>query len=187
MEAMKVKKLSRWKMLLTKARLAVTSGQKRTKYLEKSGLFAGFGKDCFFCTRVIPSEPYMIKIHNNVVIAANVTFITHDIMNDMLSRKVGVKPGEWFSEYQMGTIEIFDNVAIGANTTILYNTKIGPDAVVAAGSVVTRDVPKGTIVAGNPARVIGKVEDLIEKRKLSIKGPTDRDNIEDIMSFYWKK
>lgn len=185
MDNKKVKKYSRRKMLLIKAKLALTSGQKRTKYLEKAGLFAHFGKNCLFCTRVIPSEPYMIKIHDNVVIAANVTFITHDIMNDMLARKVGVKPGEMFSEYQMGTIEIFDNVAIGANTTILYNTKIGPDALVAAGSVVTRDVPKGTIVAGNPARVIGKLDDLIEKRKLNKNDLNNRDNIEDIMSFYW--
>ena len=174
-------------MILLKARLAMTSGQKRTKYLEKSGLFAEFGKNCFFCTRVIPSEPYMIKIHNNVVIAANVTFITHDIMNDMLSRKIGVKPGEVFSEYQMGTIEIFDNVAIGANTTILYNTKIGPDALVAAGSVVTKDVPPGTIVGGNPAKVIGSLDNLIEKRKLNNKGPNDRDSIEDIMKYYWNE
>lgn len=187
MENKKVKKYNRWKMILTKARLAVISGQKRTKYLEQSGLFAKFGKNCLFCTRVIPSEPYMIKIHNNVVIAANVTFITHDIMNDMLARKEGTLPGEMFSEYQMGTIEIFDNVAIGANTTILYNTKIGPDALVAAGSVVTRDVPQGTIVAGNPARVIGRLEDLIEKRKLNKKAPNNRDSIEDIMEYYWQK
>ena len=40
-------------------------------------------------------------------------FITHDVINDMLSRKVGSNPGEVFSEYHMGTIEIFDNVAIG--------------------------------------------------------------------------
>ncbi len=187
MDKKKIKKYSRWQMLLLKARLAMTSGQKRTKYLENSKLFAGFGKNCLFCTRVIPSEPYMIKIHDNVVIAANVTFITHDIMNDMLARKAGVKPGEMFSEYQMGTIEIFDNVAIGANTTILYNTRIGPDAIVAAGSVVTRDVPQGTIVAGNPARVIGKLEDLIEKRKSIKNDLIDRDSIEDIMRFYWKK
>lgn len=187
MSVKKVKKYSRWQMILIKAWLAATSGQKRTKYLERSGLFAEFGKNCFFCTRVIPSEPYMIKIHDNVEIAANVTFITHDIMNDMLSRKIGVKPGEVFSEYQMGTIEIFDNVAIGANTTILYNTKIGPDAIVAAGSIVTKDVPQGTIVAGNPARVIGKTDDLIAKRKLNNKSPTNRDNIEDIMNFYWRE
>lgn len=185
MDDKKMKKYSRWKMLLIKAMLAMTSGQNRTKYLEKSGLFAKFGKNNFFCTRVIPSEPYLIKIHNNVVIAANVTFITHDIMNDMLARKLGVEPGEQFSEYQMGTIEIFDNVAIGANTTILYNTKIGPDALVAAGSIVTRDVPQGTIVAGNPARVIGKLDDLIEKRRLNKNNPTNRDKIEDIMNFYW--
>ena len=181
-----VKKYSRWKMILIKAKLAMASGQRRTKYLEKANLFAEFGNNCFFCTRIIPSEPYMIKIHDNVVIAANVSFITHDIINDMLARKLGVKPGKLFSEYPMGTIEIFDNVAIGANTTILYNTKIGPNALVAAGSVVTKDVPQGAIVAGNPARVIGRLDDLIEKRKKNKQAPINRDSIEDIMRFYWQ-
>lgn len=41
-----------------------------------------------------------------------VNFITHDVIDDMLSRKVGSKLGEVFSEYHMGTIEIFDNGAI---------------------------------------------------------------------------
>ena len=64
----------------------------------------------------------------------------------------------------LGTIEIFDNVFIGANSTIMYNVKIGPNAIVAAGSVVTKDVPEGKIVAGNPAKVIGTIEDLKIKR-----------------------
>ena len=87
---------------------------------------------------------------------------THDILNDMLSRKLGKKPGEVLAEYNMGTIEIFNNVAIGSDTTILFNTKIGPNAIVAAGSVVTKDVPEGVIVGGNPAKVIGYVDDLID-------------------------
>ena len=48
---------------------------------------------------------------------------------------------------------------------ILPNVKIGPNAIVAAGAVVTKDVPEGTIVGGNPARVIGSFDDLMEKRK----------------------
>ena len=57
-----------------------------------------------------------------------------------------------------------DRVVIGSNSTILYNVEIGPDAIVAAGSVVTKDVPKVCIVAGVPAKVIGRVADLAEKR-----------------------
>ena len=42
--------------------------------------------------------------------------------------------------------------------------RIGPNAIVAAGSVVVKDVPPGTIVGGNPAKVIGKFDDLLNKR-----------------------
>lgn len=49
---------------------------------------------------------------------------------------------------------------IGANVTLLPGVVIGEWAVVGAGSVVTRDVPPGKVVAGNPARVIGNVAEL---------------------------
>lgn len=174
-------------MKFLKIRLALMSNYKRTKFLKKSGIFAEFGKNCYYCSRSIPEEPYLVKIHNNVVIAANVNFITHDVINDMLARKIGDVHGTELSEYHMGTIEIFDNVAIGSNVTILYNTKIGPNAIVAAGSVVTKDVPEGAIVGGNPARVIGSVDELIEKRKKLKDTPINRSPIEDIMKFYWGK
>jgi acetyltransferase-like isoleucine patch superfamily enzyme len=50
--------------------------------------------------------------------------------------------------------------SIGSGATILSNVTIGEHAIVGAGSVVTRDVPAGAIVAGNPARVIRSVPDL---------------------------
>lgn len=161
------------------------SAKKRTRFLKESGLFAGFGKNCYWCSRTIPEEPYMVKLHDNIVISAKVNFITHDIINDMLARKIGAKPGEQLSEYYMGTIEIFDNVAIGSDTTILYNTRIGPNAIVAAGSVVTKDVPEGAIVGGNPARIIGRTEDLLAKRRKLRDMPLDRDDIEVIMNYFW--
>jgi acetyltransferase-like isoleucine patch superfamily enzyme len=49
---------------------------------------------------------------------------------------------------------------IGANSTILPGVRIGAGALVGAGSVVTKDVPAGAVVAGNPARVLGKVAEL---------------------------
>ena len=104
----------------------------------------------------------------------------------MLARKIGANPGEQLSEYYMGTIEIFDNVVIGSDSTILYNTRIGPNAIVAAGSVVTKDVPEGAIVGGNPARVIGKTEDLLAKRKKLRDMPLDRDDLAVIMDYFWK-
>ena len=49
---------------------------------------------------------------------------------------------------------------IGANATLLPGVVVGEEALVGAGAVVTRDVAPRTVVAGNPARVIGKIEDL---------------------------
>lgn len=60
-----------------------------------------------------------------------------------------------------------DHVLVGANAVLLEGVRIGKGAVVAAGSVVTKDVEAGTVVAGIPARMIKRVEDLSEdKNKL---------------------
>ena len=146
-------------MLAIKARIVAMSGRKRSKFLADSCMFAGFGENVYWYSRSIPEEPYMVKLHNNIVIAARVNFITHDVINDMLSRKIGVELGTEFAEYHMGTIEIFDN---------------------------TKDVPEGAIVGGNPARVIGKVDDLIEKRKKLKDMTMDRDELDKIMNYFWK-
>jgi sugar O-acyltransferase (sialic acid O-acetyltransferase NeuD family) len=53
-----------------------------------------------------------------------------------------------------GCIEVGDNVLIGAGAVVLPRITIGADAVIGAGAVVTRDVPPGSTVVGNPARVI---------------------------------
>ncbi|MGL4848407.1 MAG: 2,3,4,5-tetrahydropyridine-2,6-dicarboxylate N-acetyltransferase [Clostridium sp.] len=55
--------------------------------------------------------------------------------------------------------EIADNVLIGANAVILEGIKVGEGSVVAAGSVVTEDVPAGVVVAGSPAKIIKSVDD----------------------------
>ncbi len=52
--------------------------------------------------------------------------------------------------------------SIGANATIICGITIGENSIIGAGSVVTKDVPSDSIVVGNPARVIGKVKDLIK-------------------------
>jgi acetyltransferase-like isoleucine patch superfamily enzyme len=52
--------------------------------------------------------------------------------------------------------------SIGSGATILCNVVIGEDAIIGAGSVVTKDVAPGAIVAGNPARVLRKIEKAME-------------------------
>jgi acetyltransferase-like isoleucine patch superfamily enzyme len=104
------------------------------------------------------SEPYLITIGRHVTISSQVTFINHD-------------GGTWvFREQQRyrhvikyGRIVIHDNCFIGAGTIIMPGVSIGPNAVVAAGSVVTTDVPQNTVVGGVPARKIMTIEEYAEK------------------------
>ena len=71
---------------------------------------------------------------------------------------------------------------------ITPNTVIGSNSIVAAGSVVTKDVPEGVIVGGNPAKIIGKVEDLINKRinEPFFEGSWNQ-NLQEWINHYWKQ
>ena len=64
-----------------------------------------------------------------------------------------------FRECVLGAV-VEDDVSIGGNATILPGVRIGAGALVGAGSVVTRDVPPGTVVVGNPARVVKQIAEL---------------------------
>ncbi len=164
----------------------IPSADKRTKWLKKKGVFYNMGDNCYYHTKDIPSEPYMLSLHNNVRVAANVRFITHDVIGVMVNKIPVYKEKYGRMKYYIGNIEVFDNVMIGANSTILYNTKIGPNAIVAAGSVVTKDVPPNTVVGGNPARVICTLEDFIIKRNIETKEqPEKSDGIEKVISYFW--
>ena len=149
------------KKQLMRLRIAlIFDSKKRSKYLVKKKIFKNVGENFFFQPRIIPSDPELITFHNNVTVTSNVTFVTHDVFNDGLNRL-----GKGYFEYFEKEIEIMDNVFIGCNTTILSGVKIGPNAIIGAGSIVTKDVPPNSVVAGNPAKVIGTFDEFIEKRK----------------------
>ena len=138
----------------------IGDAEKRTQYIVRHHIFAEVGENFFFQPRVVPINAKHIKIHNNVAVATNVTFCNHDVIHKVFNN---MNPSRQCKKYY-GCIEIMDNVFIGANSTIMYDVKIGPNAIIAAGSVVTKDVPPGTVVGGIPARVIGSFEALYEKR-----------------------
>lgn len=138
----------------------VLDSKTRTKYLVKHNVFAGVGKNFFFQPRKIPADPKLIKFHDNVVVTSGVLFITHDVSDFMLNN-MGLSR---FYEYQSGCIEVKNNVFIGSNTIILPNVRIGNNVMIGAGSVVTKDVPDNSVVAGNPARVIESFDEYLEKR-----------------------
>lgn len=65
-----------------------------------------------------------------------------------------------YTDCVLGAV-VEDDVSIGGNSTILPGIRVGRGALVGAGSVVTKDVPEAVVVAGNPARVIKAVRDLV--------------------------
>ncbi len=106
------------------------------------------------------SEPYLITIGNNVRITFGVKFITHD-GGVWTLRKMGLlEDADVF-----GKIEIGDNTNIGWNVLILPGVKIGRNCVIGAGSIVTKDIPDGSVAVGIPVRVIESIEEYYEKVK----------------------
>lgn len=92
-----------------------------------------------------------IKIGDNCRIGAKCIILDADFH--------GIKPAERSQGGKIAPVFIGNNVWLGINVTILKGVTIGNDAVVGAGFVVTRDVPAGGIVAGNPMKLIGSVYD----------------------------
>ena len=91
-----------------------------------------------------------VTIEDNVFVGHGVVFV-----NDMFPRATS-RGGELQTEsdWKVETTRVKKGASIGSGATILGNVTIGEDAMVGAGSVVTRDVPPQAIVAGNPARFL---------------------------------
>ena len=95
-----------------------------------------------------------VQIEDNVFLGHNVTFI-----NDLYPRATtddGEPQGE--ADWTVVPTVVRRGASIGSGSTILCGVEIGERAIVGAGSVVTRSVPAGVIAAGNPARVLRRID-----------------------------
>lgn len=91
-----------------------------------------------------------VHIGDNVFIGPNVSMYTACHPLNPEERNTGV---EWAEPITIG-----DNVWIGGSVTILPGVTIGNNAVIGAGSVVSKDIPAGSLAVGNPCRVIRKID-----------------------------
>jgi acetyltransferase-like isoleucine patch superfamily enzyme len=136
------------------------------EYFRKQG--AQIGANCRILVQNLGSEPFLIKIGNNCTIAPCVSFINHDASAGLFRQEVP-------NLNVFGKIEVKDNCFIGYGAIILYDVTIGPNAIVGAGSVVTKDVPANSVVAGVPARIITTTDDYKQRcikrwQKLGLQG-----------------
>lgn len=95
-----------------------------------------------------------VHIDDNVFIGHNVSFI-----NDKYPRSANPDGRlQTEADWKVVPTRVKRGASIGTSATILCGVTIGENAIVGAGSVVTRDVPDNAVVAGNPARIMKKVE-----------------------------
>ena len=132
------------------------SSEEYTEFLRRHGKLYAIGSNCSILPSTVFTDPAYVRIGNNVHFSS-CTLIGHDGSIAMLNQAYNVKLDS------VGKIDIRDNVFIGHGAIILPNVTISSNAIVGAGAVVTQDVAEGDIVAGVPARPIGRVEDLVKK------------------------
>lgn len=149
---------------------------KRTRYLRENHIFYSIGDNCTIMSRTIPLYARLIKIGNNVHLASGVKLITHDITHAMLNKSSYVKEkagADYRFREKVGCIEIGDDVFVGSGTTILQNVRIGSRVIIGAGSLVNRDIPDNSVAVGVPAKVIGTLDDYVERRMKEEAYPDD--------------
>ena len=109
------------------------------------------GNGCRIYPRGFGSEPWLISIGNKVTITRGVIILTHDgstwLFDDLKGRR-----------FYYNKVKIGNNVFIGVNSIIMPGVTIKNNVIVAAGSVVTKSIPSGVIVGGNPAKIIGNYD-----------------------------
>lgn len=140
--------------------------------IEKQARIAGvnMGSNNFVNSKFWSSEPYLITIGSNCAITSGVKIFTHGGARVARNR---------FPHFDcFGKVNIGDNVYIGTNALIMPGVNIDDNVLVAAGSIVCSSIPSGVVVAGNPARIIGTIDEYIERNlpyNLDTKGLSRRE------------
>ncbi len=157
----------------------------KVKYLRSMGVKIGDFCQILNHPHNYGSEPWLIEIGNKVTITYGVFFLTHDASSRLFRESI---PGSSPFGNRFGAIRVQDNCFIGVNSIILPGVSIGPNSIIGAGSVVVKDVPPNSVVAGVPARVISSLEEYIKKyeeRMIPISATNREDLRKELTQYFW--
>jgi acetyltransferase-like isoleucine patch superfamily enzyme len=140
--------------------ITIRDGWKKMAFMKRHNYFASVGENCYYQSNLLPAEPFLVTFHDNVAISAGVRIVTHSALNTVFNHEE--QSDRFLCRY--GRVEIGNNVYVGADAIINYGVTIGDNCIIAAGAVVTKDVPSGSVVGGVPAKVIGSYAE--SKKKL---------------------
>ena len=122
-------------------------GDQNIETLIAAGLEYGEGAFVIHRAYLDPGRPWLIKLGARSAISSNVKVFTHD---DGMKIQTGLT--------RIAAVELGERVFVGAGTIIRPGARIGANSIIAAGSVVSGEIPPGSVAAGHPARVITTVE-----------------------------
>lgn len=105
------------------------------------------------------TRPYLIEIGNMVRMNKGFTLLTHDFATSVLTNAYG----EFLPS--AGKVKIGNNVYFAQKCSVMKGVTIGDNCIIGYGSLVTKDIPANSVVAGSPAKVICTLEQYYEKRK----------------------
>ena len=178
------KKISRAKrMFMILKMTTILDGWKKAEWLKKHKIFFHIGEHCYYHPNILPAEPQLVYLHNNVVISTGVRLITHSAVSCVFN----YEDQEHNYIFKKGKIEINSNVYIGADAIINFGVTIGNNSIIAAGAVVTKDVPENSIVGGVPAKVIGSYEESKKKHLEWQKRFKNDSDVEEIVKKEFEK
>ena len=137
------------------------SSEAFAEYLRSKGVEVGEGCH-FFDARTINVDlqrPHMLRFGDYVKVTGYVHILCHDYSRSVVLQSGGGHFGE-ARETVIG-----DNVFIGAHSIVLMGSRIGANSIVGAGAVVSGTWPEGSVIAGNPARLVCTLDEFAAKRE----------------------
>lgn len=139
-------------------RVCKPDGLEWAQWLKRHRGLRRMGEHCSIQMGANLTDPHCVSMGNNVRMSS-CTIFGHDGAVNMLNRAFGLKLDD------VGPVFIGDDVFIGHGAIVMPGVRIGSRVVIAAGAVVTRDVPDDCVVGGVPAKRIGSIADLVERKK----------------------